>query len=73
MVALIGQPSCQTWTQLTLSTDPHLITDNQLELPMALIGLDFQAQLTISDLYPRQLGYHVTLYQLGPISTGSTK
>ena len=44
MVALIGQPSCQTWTQLT-----------------------------ISDLYPRQLGYHVTLYQLGPISAGSTK
>ena len=44
MVALIGQPSCQTWTQLT-----------------------------ISDLYPRQLGYHVILFPLGPISTDSTK
>ena len=42
MVALIGQPSCQTWTQLTLLTDPHLLIDNQLELPMALIGLDFR-------------------------------
>ena len=41
MVALIGQPSYQTWTQLTLLTDPHLLTDNQLELPMALIGLDY--------------------------------
>ena len=30
-------------------------------------------QLPISDLYPRQLGYHVILYQLGPISTDSTK
>ena len=41
MVALIGQTSCQTWTQLTLLTDPHLLTDNQLELPMALVGLDY--------------------------------
>ena len=73
---LIGQPNCLTWTQLTLLTDPHLLTDNQLELPMALIEFEFwitQAQLTISDPYPRQLGYHVTLHQLGPISAGFTK
>ena len=40
MVALLG-------TQLPnlgpadLLTDPHLLTDNQLEIPMALIGLDY--------------------------------
>ena len=36
---------------------------------MALIGFWItQAQLAISDLYPRQLGHHVALHQLGPIS-----
>ena len=38
MVALLGQPNCLTWAQLTFLTDPHLFTDNQLELLMALIG-----------------------------------
>ena len=72
MVALLGQPNCLTWAQLTFLTDPHLLTDNQLELLMALIGFGFwitQAQLTISGIYPRQLGLHVALHQLGPICT----
>ena len=71
MVALLGQPNCLTWAQLTFLTDPHLLTDNQLKLHMALIGFGFwiiQAQLTISDPYPRQLGHHVALHQLGPVS-----
>ena len=36
---------------------------------MALIGFWItQAQLAISDLYPRKLGQHVALHKLGPIS-----
>ena len=74
MVALLGQPNCLTWAQLTFLTDPHLLTDNQLELLMALIGFWItQTQLAISDLYPRQLGHHVALHQLGPVSAGFTK
>ena len=37
---------------------------------MALIGFWItQAQLAISDLYPRPMGQHVALHQLGPICT----
>ena len=56
MVALIGQPSCQTWTQLTLLTDPHLLTDNQLELPMALIGLDYSGPADHLRSLPQTVG-----------------
>ena len=65
MVALIGQPNCLTWTQLTLLTDPHLLTDNQLELPMALIGLDYSGPADHLRPLPQTVGVSCDIVPAG--------